>query len=73
MGLYRLFGPSGRQVDRDTGVELIHDHGPTAEELPPLTTGAVLGAVYTDGGMEAVASVLGDYVDFMLTDDSYVD
>lgn len=59
MGLFGLMGTGGREV---------HEH--TAMELLPLTTGAVIGAVYIDGGMEAVASVLGDYVEYMAQADS---
>ena len=50
MGLYGLMVPGGREV---------HEH------TLPITTLAVMGALYIDGGMEAVESVLRDYVHYM--------
>ena len=35
--------------------------------LPRITT-AIMGALYIDGGMEAVTSVVGSYVEYMQAD-----
>ncbi len=45
---------------RKNGDGEAHQH--TVTELLAVTTTAIFGALFMDGGMEAVASVLGDYL-----------
>lgn len=54
MGLFGLMGPGGREA---------HEH--TAMELLPRITTAIIGALYIDGGMEAVTNAVGSYAEAM--------
>lgn len=54
MGLFGLMGTGGREA---------HEH--TAMELLPRITTAIMGALYVDGGMEAVTNAVGSYAEAM--------
>ena len=54
MGLFGLMGNGGREALEHTTMEL----------LPRITT-AIIGALYMDGGMEAVTNAVGSYAEAM--------